>query len=81
MASDKWNMSYRNWKKGIDSWIMDIEKIAKRLNLKNHKRLIKVSLIERLIGAVLADITASDRPDKEKKKGISLMTKLLKELL
>lgn len=81
MASDKWNMLYRNWKKGIDSWIMDIEKIAKRLNLKNHKRLIKVSLIERLVGAVLADITASDRPDEEKKKGISLMVKLLKDLL
>ncbi len=81
MVSEKWNMLYKNWKEGIDSWVLDLEKIAKRLKLKNHKKLIRVSLIERLIGTILADITASDRSDKEKEKGINLMLKLLKDLL
>lgn len=74
-------MSYQNWKKGVDGWIVDIEKIAKQIGYKNYKSLIKVSLIERIIGAILADIAASDRPDKEKERGISLMIKILKYLL
>lgn len=81
MASDKWSMSYQNWKQGVDSWVVDIEKIAKELDFKNTKKLLRVSLIERIIGTILADITASDRPDKEKEREIGLMIKLLKDLL
>ena len=81
MADDKWKMPYRHWKKGLDAWIMDVEKIAKELGFNNYKRLIRVSLIERVLGAILADITASDRPEQEKERGISLMTRLLKDLL
>lgn len=81
MANDKWDMSYHNWKKGVDDWVVDIEKIAKELGFKNYKKLIRVSLIERVIGTILADITASDRSDKEKERGIGLMIKLLKDLL
>ncbi|MDD3285049.1 MAG: hypothetical protein PHG95_00185 [Patescibacteria group bacterium] len=81
MADDKWKMPYRHWKKGLDAWIMDVEKIAKELGFNNYKRLIRVSLIERVLGTILADITASDRLEQEKERGISLMTRLLKDLL
>ena len=81
MADNQWHMPYRHWKKGLDAWIMDVEKIAKELGFNNYKRLIRVSLIERVLGTILADITASDRPEQEKERGISLMTRLLKDLL
>ena len=81
MDSEKWNMPFDKWKIGIYEWLFDLEKIAKVLKIKKYKNLIKVSLVERIIGTILADIVSSDRSDIEKEKGINLMMKLLKELL
>lgn len=81
MAVNQWRKSFGEWKKGVDDWVSDMEKIAKLLKLKNCKNLIRASLIERIVGAILADIVASDRPDAEIRNGINLMTKLLKSYL
>lgn len=81
MSSDKWHMPYGKWKKEVDRWIGDLEEVAKILNIRKPKNLLKVSLIERAIGTVLADIVSSDRDDKEKKRGLKLMIQLIKDLL
>jgi len=81
MVSEKWNLPFSKWKKAVDGWIVDIENLAGELKFKNPKRLIRASIIERILGTILADITASDRSNNEKTKGINLMTRLLGELL
>ncbi len=81
MNSKDWNIPYNKWKQGVKNWLDNLEGIARRLKINNPKNLLRVSLIERVIGTVLADIVSSDRPDAEKKKGIGLMTKLLEDLL
>ncbi len=81
MNSEKWNLPFNRWRMGIYEWINDLEGVAKELEIEKYKNLIRASMIERIIGTILADITASDRPDNEKEKGINLMMKLLEELL
>jgi len=81
VALEKWNLPFGKWKKGVDEWIVDIENLAGELKYKNYKSLIRASIIERILGTILADITASDRLDKEKTRGINLMTRLLEDLL
>ncbi len=79
MSSD-WQMKYSSWKKGIDEWIKELRWAAKELNIKRFSSLIKASLVERILGTILADICATDRPTKEKKKRIALLYQLLDEL-
>lgn len=74
-------LPYKEWKKGIFDWLKEMEKITKVLKIKNFKSLIRANLTERCLGAVLADISATDRPRKEKEKRITLLYKLLEELL
>lgn len=80
MASD-WKLNYNKWREGVFSWIDNIEKIAKELKIKKFIPLIKASLIERIIGTILADVCASDRPRQEKIKKISLLYDLFDDLI
>src|SRR3989339_144282 len=68
-------------KKRSKYYLIDLEKVANSLGLKKYKSLLRVSLMERVLGTILTDITASDRTDVKKKNGIKLMKKLLEEIL
>ena len=80
MMHADWSMNYSKWKKGIDDWILEFKPIAAKLGIKRFDSLIKVSLIERSLGTILADICATNGQENEKKKGINLMYKLLDNL-
>jgi len=81
LMSADWRMPYKEWKKGIFGWLKEMEKIGKVLKLKNFKALMKASLLERILGSILADICATDRPREEKGKRLELMFNLWKELI
>lgn len=49
------------------------------MKIKRFGSLMKASLVERCLGAVLADICASDQSDVEKRGRINLIYKLLDE--
>jgi hypothetical protein len=76
-----WRMKYSDWKNGIDQWLLELKPIAKELKLRNFQSLIKVGLVERCLGTILADICATDRLRKEKEKRIALLYRFLDKLL
>jgi len=80
MAAD-WRLSYKEWKKGIFDWLKEMEKIGKILKVKKFKSLMRVNLIERILGSILADVCATDKPREEKEKRLDLLYKLWIELL
>jgi len=81
LMADNWKLPYKEWKKGVDGWIKYLVPVAKKLKYKNPENLIRASLVERILGAILADVTASDRPKKEKLARLNHLCKLLEELL
>lgn len=76
-----WQISYAKWRKGIDQWLNQMGKVAEELKINEFFPLIQVSLIERCLGTILADICATDRPQQEKMKHLALVYKFLNELL
>jgi len=80
MVAD-WNVDYSEWKKGIDEWLKVLKPLQDELNIKNFDDLMRASLLERTIGTILADITASDIPYEEKITRINLLYKFIDELL
>ena len=80
MSAD-WKLPYEEWKKGIDEWKKVLSKIADKLGIKDYDSLFQASLAERTLGAMLADVCASDRPREEKEKRISLLYRLLDDIL
>lgn len=75
-----YRMDYSRWKKGIDDWIKEFKPIASKLNLRGFQSLMRVSLAERCLGTILADICATEGSVEEKKKRISLIYKFLDSL-
>jgi len=80
MAAD-WTLPYSEWRKGVFSWIEDLQPIAQEQGIENFSVFIKVCLLERILGAILADICASDRPLEEKTVRLNLLCRLFDELL
>jgi hypothetical protein len=80
MAAD-WRESYAEWKQGIDAWLDLFEKQEAGFEDKNYGRLIRVNLIERALGTILADITASERPADERMARVSLLYRLIDDLI
>lgn len=76
LVTADWKMDYKKWQAGVKQWIEDIRPIAKKLGIKNYNSLIRASIMERIIGSILADITASDKPRSEKLKRIEKLYKL-----
>lgn len=76
-----WKMPYDKWRKGVFDWVDEIGPIAKKLNIKNYNSLIKVSLAERILGTILADIRAGGQPALEQRKRIKLLYNLIDELI
>ena len=79
MGAD-WKLDYQKWKKGIQEWINEMKILNKKLKIKRFDSLIRASLVERCLGTILADITATDRPFGEKEKRIKLLYKLMNDL-
>ena len=75
-----WRKPYVEWKKGIKEWVSEIERIAGKLKIKNFQSLIRASLVERCLGTILADICATDKPEKEQRKRIGLIYGFLDEV-
>jgi hypothetical protein len=80
MAAD-WRVPYIEWKHGIDEWLELFEKQPLRPNNKNFGRWIRINLIERALGTILADITASDRPADERAARCVLLFHLIDDLV
>lgn len=80
MGAD-WQLSYPEWKQGIDAWIQGFTPIAEQLKIDRFDSLAKAALIERILGAVLADVTASDKPLEEQKRRLALLFQLLDEMV
>lgn len=80
MSAD-WKLPYEEWKKGIDEWKKALKPIADKLGIKDYDSLFQASLAERTLGAILADVCASDRPREEKEKRIALLYRLLDDIL
>lgn len=76
-----WKTKYSEWKKGVDAWYNECIKILKTQKIKNPNNLMKASLAERIIGSILADITASDRPIREQTERIKKLSKLFYDLI
>lgn len=79
MSAD-WKLDYREWRKEIWKWTSEMKTLNKELKIKRFNSLIRASLIERCLGTILADITASDRSYREKITRIKLLYKLIDEL-
>ncbi len=80
MSAD-WRLPYKKWKKGVDEWIRVLRPAARTLGIKRYDRLIAASLLERILGTILADITASEKPREEQKRRVGLLYRLLDDIL
>ena len=80
MAAD-WCASYDEWKAGIDEWTEIFRAHQRLLGFEAFDRLWRASLLERSIGTVLADITASDKPREEQEGRIAHLYRLIDDLL
>ena len=76
-----WRLNYAEWKQGVDAWLADLLPLAKQLAIERPDDLLRVSLIERAIGAILADVTAADRPREEAENRNALLLQLIDDLL
>lgn len=81
MAADNWQLDYPQWKRGVDAWLQDLLPVARELAMEDPEDLLRVSLLERTLGAVLGDVAASGRPRKEQEKRCQLLLQLAEDLL
>lgn len=75
-----WKSPYSKWKKGINDWLEVLRPIARKISVKGFDNLMRASLAERIIGTILADVCASERPAEEKNKRINLAYHLLDDI-
>lgn len=80
IMTDTWKLDQTAWQQGIRSWIETLVPIALRLGYERPEDLVRVSLLERVIGSVLADVTGSDRPHTEKQGYLRHLLPLMQEL-
>lgn len=66
LVGDTWRLDRAAWRAGLDDWIGELILVAERLGYSDPDRLIHASVLERVVGSVLADIVASSRPREEK---------------
>lgn len=60
-----YTQEYSQWRAQVDGWLEDLQPIAEHLGIEDYDELIHASLLERIMGTILADITASDKPRDE----------------
>ncbi len=81
MDGGDWQLDYSGWKQGVDAWLNDLRPVANQLQIERPDDLLRVSLLERTMGAILADVTAADRPHEEAVKRNALLLQLIDDLL
>lgn len=92
MISADWQMSYAEWKAGITDWVLkmldmfyefksDCQFISEEETESDFSELIRASLVERILGTILADVCASARPIEEKRARLNYLYHLLDDLL
>lgn len=80
LMPSNYSQHYSIWKKPIFEWVKIFEPVAKKLKIKNYNKLIRASLIERILGTILADVCAGELPDLEKRKRIKHLYQLFDEV-
>jgi len=81
LISGNWRLNYRQWKRGVIDWLIDLRSVAKELKIYRYSSLIRTGLIERIMGTILADVASSDKPYREKVKRLDLLYKLFDDLV
>lgn len=78
IMSENWkNTNPQEWLVGIEDWLKDAFKIARRLKYPAVKKLIYTSLLERTWGTILADVMAAEKPLEEKQARLKLLFSLV----
>jgi len=77
MNGADYSLSYQDWEQKVLDWVEILAPIAKTLKYKNYQQLIRASLIERILGTILADIGATDMAIKDKKDQLDYLYRLL----
>lgn len=80
MMDAPWDVEYKKWRIGIFDWVNKMRHVGKKLNIERFGALLRAALVERIMGSILADVTASDRPHKEKLSRIRYLYRLFGEL-
>lgn len=76
IMAENFQLPFKKWLEGIESWLKLLITTAKKLKLKNSEKLMYASLLERTIGTIFADILASDKPLEEKQQRLKLLFQL-----
>lgn len=76
-----WRVSYEKWRKPINDWLLLFQDLPDTLKGERFDALMRVSLLERCLGTILADITAAELPREEATTRISHLYQLVDELL
>jgi len=81
LMSADWNLPYKKWRKGVYGWIKQFKQKEKELKMKNIETAVRAGLIEMTIRAILIDVAYVSKNKKEVTKRLSLLYKLLNELI
>jgi len=81
LISADWKLDYNEWRKGVFSWIENLRPVAKKMKIKKYDNLIRASIIERIMGTIMADIYIANKTRQEKELRIKLLYKLFDELI
>lgn len=73
--------AFEDWYKGIQEWMTEVEKLAETLKYKHPKDLIRMSMLERTWGTILADVLASDKHEQIKRQMLGHLIKLVEKLI
>lgn len=71
---------YDDLKAGVYQWMEEFTPIAQQLGWERIEDLLRVSMIERILATILADIMLSDEVEVLKRKKIELLSQLCDEL-
>ncbi len=81
MLPGNWRLPYSEWKQPIREWLQLIRPFALQLGYKRVDALLHVSLVERTLGTILADVEALDLTYAERRGRLQHLFRLLRELL
>ncbi|MEK7631835.1 MAG: hypothetical protein AAB445_03140 [Patescibacteria group bacterium] len=81
MLPGNWRLPYTQWKQPIREWLKLIRPVARQLGYKRVDALLHASMVERTLGAILADVEALDLPYPERRGRLKHLFRLLRELL
>ncbi|MBI3114938.1 MAG: hypothetical protein HYZ09_00385 [Candidatus Kerfeldbacteria bacterium] len=81
LIGGNWRWPYRQWRKGVFTWIDDFVPVAQRLGVRGFRSLMRGAIAERTLGSLLADIpSAQSMSEREQRRRIRLLYRLLDEL-